>query len=175
MSRAFLSTCCLTFCLLLALPLSGQRGRKSDMVAPTASADRLNVAATHASLASASWTSGLDLRSVGPTVMSGRVVDLAVNPDNPAEFVVAYATGGIWHTTDQGTSFQPLFDHDLMMFVGALAVDWQNRHIWVGTGEVNCFPLELCGNWRLPQRRLGRLMATSRPLGKPPHWPDCAR
>ena len=107
------------------------------MVAPTASADRLNVAATHASLASASWTSGLDLRSVGPTVMSGRVVDLAVNPDNPAEFVVAYATGGIWHTTDQGTSFQPLFDHELMMFVGALAVDWQNRHIWVGTGEVN--------------------------------------
>ena len=69
--------------------------------------------------------------------MSGRVVDLAVNPDNPAEFVVAYATGGIWHTTDQGTSFQPLFDHDLMMFVGAMAVDWENRHIWVGTGEVN--------------------------------------
>ena len=137
MSRAFLSTCCLTFCLLLAFTASGQRGRKSDMVAPTASADRLNVAATHASLASASWTSGLDLRSVGPTVMSGRVVDLAVNPDNPAEFVVAYATGGIWHTTDQGTSFQPLFDHELMMFVGALAVDWQNRHIWVGTGEVN--------------------------------------
>ncbi len=111
MSRAFLSTCCLTFCLLLAFTASGQRGRKSDMVAPTASADRLNVAATHASLASASWTSGLDLRSVGPTVMSGRVVDLAVNPDNPAEFVVAYATGGIWHTTDQGTSFEPLFDH----------------------------------------------------------------
>ena len=113
MSRAFLSTCCLTFCLLLAFTASGQRGRKSDMVAPTASADRLNVAATHASLASASWTSGLDLRSVGPTVMSGRVVDLAVNPDNPAEFVVAYATGGIWHTTDQGTSFEPLFDHEL--------------------------------------------------------------
>ena len=137
MSRAFLSTCCLTFCLLLAFTASGQRGRKSDMVAPTASADRLNVAATHESLASASWTSGLDLRSVGPTVMSGRVVDLAVNPDNPAEFVVAYATGGIWHTTDQGTSFQPLFDHELMMFVGALAVDWEQRHIWAGTGEVN--------------------------------------
>ena len=38
MSRAFLSTCCLTFCLLLAFTASGQRGRKSDMVAPTASA-----------------------------------------------------------------------------------------------------------------------------------------
>jgi len=137
MSRAFLSTCCLTFCLLLASTVTGQRGRKSDMVAPTASADRLNVAATHESLASASWTSGLDLRSVGPTVMSGRVVDLDVNPDNPAEFVVAYATGGIWHTTDQGTSFEPLFDHGLMMFVGALAVDWEQKHIWAGTGEVN--------------------------------------
>ncbi len=137
MSRAFLHTCCLFPSLLLALTAAGQRGRKSDLIAPTSAEARLNVTASHASLDAASWTAGLELRSVGPTVMSGRVVDLAVNPENPTEFVVAYATGGLWHTTDQGTSFKPLFDQGPVMFVGAIAVNWEARHIWVGTGEVN--------------------------------------
>ena len=137
MSRAFLHNYCLIPFLLLAVTAAGQRGRKSDILAPTSAKARLNVAASHEALQAASWTSGLALRSVGPTVMSGRVVDLSVNPENPAEFVVGYATGGLWHTTDQGTSFQPLFDRDLMIFVGAIAVDWERRHIWVGTGEVN--------------------------------------
>lgn len=116
---------------------SGQRGRSADILRPTSAADRLNTAVSHEQLDAASWTSGLDLRNVGPTVMSGRVVDLSVNPDNTAEFVVAYATGGLWHTTDHGTSFEPLFDRGLMLFIGAIAVDWTNRHIWIGTGEVN--------------------------------------
>ena len=137
MSRAFLYTCCLLPCLLLALTAAGQRGRKGDMITPTTAEARLNVTAAHEALDAASWTAGLDLRSVGPTVMSGRVVDLSVNPENPAEFVVGYATGGLWHTTDQGTSFAPLFDQGPTMFVGALAVNWELRHLWVGTGEVN--------------------------------------
>jgi len=137
MSRASLYTCCLLPCLLLALTAAGQRGRKGDMIAPTSAEARLNVTAAHEALDAASWTAGLDLRSVGPTVMSGRVVDLSVNPENPAEFVVGYATGGLWHTTDQGTSFEPLFDQGPTMFVGAIAVNWELRHLWVGTGEVN--------------------------------------
>ena len=100
MSRAFLHNYCLIPFLLLAVTAAGQRGRKSDILAPTSAKARLNVAASHEALQAASWTSGLALRSVGPTVMSGRVVDLSVNPENPAEFVVGYATGGLWHTTD---------------------------------------------------------------------------
>jgi len=114
-----------------------QRGRRTGLIAPTPAAARLAVENSHTALDEASWTAGLDLRCVGPTVMSGRVVDLSVNPGDPSEFVVAYATGGLWHTTDHGTSFTPLFDHETVIFLGAIAVDWENRHIWAGTGEVN--------------------------------------
>ena len=62
---------------------------------------------------------------------------LSVNPADPAEFVVAYATGGLWHTTDHGTSFTPLFDHETVIFLGAIAVDWDTRTLWAGTGEAN--------------------------------------
>lgn len=123
--------------LLTTAHVAAQRERPSNAIAPTAAADRMAVKNSHAELDAASWTAGLDLRCVGPTVMSGRVVDLSVNPENTAEFVVAYATGGLWHTTDHGTSFSPLFDHEIMMFIGAIAVDWSQRILWVGTGEVN--------------------------------------
>ena len=123
--------------LLWVAGADAQRGRRSETIAPTPAGDRLAVAEAHAALDAASWTAGLDLRCVGPTVMSGRVVDLSVNPGNPSEFVVAYATGGLWHTTDHGTSFSPLFDHETVIFLGAIAVDWSTRTIWVGTGEVN--------------------------------------
>src|SRR5215218_762457 len=62
-------------------------------------------------------------RNVGPTVMSGRVVDLAVNPGDPTEFYVAYATGGLWHTTNNGQSFKPIFDSEAVIGLGALAVN----------------------------------------------------
>ncbi len=75
--------------------------------------------------------------NIGPTVMSGRVVDLAVNPDNPSEFYVGYASGGVWHTTNNGTTFSPILDTSNTQNVGDIAVDWNNRTIWVGTGENN--------------------------------------
>ncbi|OUR93194.1 glycosyl hydrolase [Flavobacteriales bacterium 34_180_T64] len=75
--------------------------------------------------------------NIGPTIMSGRVTDLAVNPDNSAEFYVAYASGGVWHTTNNGTTFEPILDTSNTQNVGDIAVDWSTRTIWVGTGENN--------------------------------------
>ncbi len=78
------------------------------------------------------------LRSVGPTIMSGRVTDIDVNPDNPTVFYVAYASGGLWKTENNGISFTPLFDHETSMTIGDIAVDWKHGEtIWVGTGENN--------------------------------------
>lgn len=79
----------------------------------------------------------IPFRNVGPTIMSGRVVDLEVNPNDPTEFYVAYATGGLWHTTNNGQSFAPIFDKEAVMGIGDIAVNWREREIWVGTGEVN--------------------------------------
>lgn len=79
----------------------------------------------------------LNFRNVGPTSMSGRVTDIVANPDNPSEFYVAYASGGLWYTQNNGTTFTPLFDREAVMTIGDLAVDWQTRTIYIGTGESN--------------------------------------
>lgn len=75
--------------------------------------------------------------NIGPTIMSGRVVDVDVNPNDPTEFYVAYATGGLWHTVNNGTTFTSVFDHAPTQNIGDIAVNWKDRIIWVGTGENN--------------------------------------
>jgi photosystem II stability/assembly factor-like uncharacterized protein len=75
--------------------------------------------------------------NIGPTIMSGRVVDVAVNPKNPTEFYVAYASGGLWYTNNNGTSFLPVMDSAETINCGSVTVDWTSGTIWVGTGEVN--------------------------------------
>jgi photosystem II stability/assembly factor-like uncharacterized protein len=76
-------------------------------------------------------------QSIGPTIMSGRIVDLAVNPDNPIEFYAAYASGGLWYTNNNGISFSPVMDSAPTLNCGSVTVDWKSGTIWVGTGEVN--------------------------------------
>jgi len=73
--------------------------------------------------------------NVGPTIMSGRVVDIEVNPENSTEFYVAYATGGVWHTSNNGNTFDSVFDTAPTQNVGDIAVNWSENIIWVGTGE----------------------------------------
>ncbi len=86
----------------------------------------------------ASLFSGLKWRSIGPAFTSGRIADFAVDPDNHSHFYVAAASGGIWETYDDGTTFKPVFDHYGAYSMGCLAMDPNNHHvIWAGTGENN--------------------------------------
>ena len=57
-------------------------------------------------MTAASLVKNLPFKNIGPSIMSGRVVDLAVNPKNPIEFYVAYASGGVWHTKNNGSIFR---------------------------------------------------------------------
>ncbi|HMB63556.1 MAG TPA: hypothetical protein VKN36_10820 [Eudoraea sp.] len=75
--------------------------------------------------------------NIGPDIMSGRVADIEVNPANTIEFYVGYASGGLWYTQNNGTSFIPVLDSSQSQNVGDLAVDWKTGTIWVGTGENN--------------------------------------
>ena len=93
--------------------------------------------ADKADLQAHSIVKNVAFKNIGPTVMSGRVVDLAVNPENPSEFYVGYASGGVWHTINNGTTFVPILDNSQTQNVGDIAVHWQTKTIWVGTGENN--------------------------------------
>ncbi len=80
----------------------------------------------------------LKFRSIGPAVYSGRISDLAVNPENPSEYYVGVASGGLWKTENHGTTFKPVFDGQSVFSIGCLAMDPNNSNVlWVGTGENN--------------------------------------
>ncbi len=89
------------------------------------------------SLIAASWVAELPLTSIGPSVMSGRVTDLDVNPNATHEFYVAYASGGLWYTDNNGTSFVAVMDNSPTQNIGDIAVHWPTHTIYVGTGENN--------------------------------------
>ena len=84
-----------------------------------------------------SLVKNIPFKNIGPKVMSGRVVALAVNPENPAEFYVAYASGGVWHTTTNGIQFDPISENAPTQHIGEIAMHWPSRTLWVGTGENN--------------------------------------
>jgi len=85
-------------------------------------------------------------RNVGPTNMSGRIVDIEVANDRNT-FYVAAASGGVWKTEDNGQSFNPIFDHQGALGIGAMALaPSDNNILWVGTGEDNSSRSTYAGN-----------------------------
>ncbi len=126
--------------LLIALLLSSAQFifSQNNIPQPTKSAERFNAYKQRLSLQNNSLFKNVKLRSIGPTIMSGRVVDIDVSPTDPTNFYVAYASGGLWVTKDNGISFTPLFDNQASITIGDIAVDWKHgQTIWVGTGENN--------------------------------------
>ncbi len=108
-----------------------------SQIKPTPGADRLKTVQQHKLLDHKSMLKEVKFRNIGPTIMSGRVVDLDVNPEDPTEFYVAYASGGLWYTINNGQSFIPVFDNEDILTIGDIAVNWKTKTIWIGTGEVN--------------------------------------
>jgi len=81
---------------------------------------------------------GLELRSLGPALTSGRIGDLAVDPNDRARFFAAAASGGVWRTVNAGATWEPVFDGEGSYSIGVVELDPSNPHVvWVGTGENN--------------------------------------
>jgi photosystem II stability/assembly factor-like uncharacterized protein len=80
----------------------------------------------------------LTFRSIGPATMGGRVDDFAVFERQPSIFYVGTATGGVWKTVNNGTTWETVFDRQDIASIGAVAVASDNPNlVWVGTGEDN--------------------------------------
>jgi photosystem II stability/assembly factor-like uncharacterized protein len=79
---------------------------------------------------------GLTLRSIGPAVMGGRIADIEVHPHDRSIWYVAVGSGGVWKTTNAGTTFTPIFDAQPSYSIGEITIDPTRPDIvWVGTGE----------------------------------------
>ena len=82
--------------------------------------------------------SGLGIRNIGSATMSGRISALTAvrRKDNSLTIYVGAASGGVWKSTDGGTTFRPKFDKQPVQSIGAIALDPNNPDsVWVGTGE----------------------------------------
>lgn len=84
------------------------------------------------------WFKEFTWREVGPTATGGRVTDIAVNPNDAHHIFVASAAGGLWETTNNGTTWNCIFERESTTTIGDIALDPSNpKTIWVGTGEAN--------------------------------------
>jgi len=109
--------------LLASTTLEAQRNREEP--------------AAKSSLSSSTF-SGFRFRSIGPAFTSGRIGDFAVNPDNHSEYYVAVASGHIWKTVNNGTTWDPVFDNYGSYSIGCVVIDPNNHYVvWAGTGENN--------------------------------------
>ncbi len=127
---------------LFAFPAAGAKvGRVITVSATAPAADAvattpLALPAPH-TVVDAGVISGLGARNIGSAVMSGRVAALAAfNEDGKTTIYVGAASGGVWKSTDGGTSWKPVFDKEAAQSIGAVAVDpTHTKTVWVGSGE----------------------------------------
>jgi photosystem II stability/assembly factor-like uncharacterized protein len=119
------------FLLLLASTMSFAQPQASD------SSKLIDAYQQKEELTKSSRVKNIHFRNIGPTIMSGRVVALEVNPKDPTKFYVAYASGGVWYTDNNGTSFRSISEDWPTQNIGEITMDWNNEILWVGTGENN--------------------------------------
>jgi len=81
---------------------------------------------------------GLKLRNIGPGMKSGRIGDVVKDPTRPSTWYVAVASGNVWKTINNGTTWTPIFEHYGSYSIGCITIDPKNPQVlWLGTGENN--------------------------------------
>lgn len=125
--------------LLLSALFLGTIHLQAQSINPTSAQDLSASIEQRSKLAQQTMFANYPIRSVGPVVMSGRVTDIAVHPDNPRIFYVGYGSAGVFKSTNSGNTMTPIFDHaGGALGIGDIALSKADPSIlWVGTGENN--------------------------------------
>jgi photosystem II stability/assembly factor-like uncharacterized protein len=122
--------------------LPGQKAARSARVQSTDAGARLSGYDALLNMADSSPYKGLSWSHIGPTNVSGRSTDVAVLAPKGKNYTifVATASGGVWKTVNEGTTWEPVFERAASTAIGDIALSPQNPEvIWVGTGEANIF------------------------------------
>jgi len=94
------------------------------------------VESTNSEIIKTDILNGLKFRSIGPAFMSGRISDIAIHPDNENLWYVTVGSGGVWKTSNAGTTWTSIFDGQHSYSIGCITLDPRNPNVlWVGTGE----------------------------------------
>lgn len=128
------------FCLILILVTGFVFSQGKKVLKPTATPaeERLKAWEQHEMMKKTSIFKNLKWRSVGPEFMGGRITDIEVPPGNHFIIYVAVASGNVWKTENNGTTWIPIFESESTFTIGDIAVSPSNPDIiWVGTGESN--------------------------------------
>ncbi|MFT5290795.1 MAG: photosystem II stability/assembly factor-like uncharacterized protein, partial [Planctomycetota bacterium] len=122
-------------------PADEETGQFDD-ASSTTPEERFERFEQHRAMLAASPFKEVPWQFVGPTNLSGRVTDVAVATPRGETYVIyaATATGGLWKTENDGTSWDPIFESEITAALGDVTIDPSNQEtIWLGTGEQNIF------------------------------------
>lgn len=104
--------------------------------------ERMKMYANHLQMKDSSLFKNLNWQYVGPTNISGRMTDVEVVRPKGENYIIyaAGATGGLWKTTNEGTTWEPIFENAQSTSIGDVTLAPSNQNIiWIGTGEANIF------------------------------------
>ena len=138
---AFLGLCFL-ISILIAAPLQAKKAKKPARVQSTDPGLRLDGYEKHLEMAESSPYKDLKWSFIGPTNVSGRCTDVAVVAPKGKNYTiyVATASGGVWRTVNEGTTWEPVFEYAASTSIGDIAIAPSSPDIvWIGTGEANIF------------------------------------
>ncbi len=143
----FVCLCLLTMVLLM-LPLQAKKAKTPKRILSTDPALRMKWYDQHVEMRKTTPHKNMKWQHIGPTNISGRCTDIAVVTPKGENYIiyVAAASGGVWKTVNEGTTWEPVFDQTPSTSIGDVTVAPSNPDIvWIGTGEPNIFRSSMAG------------------------------
>ncbi len=143
------------FCVLIlaltffASPLPAKKAKKPQRIQSTDPALRMKWFSQHEEMKKNTPFKDLKWQHIGPKNVSGRCTDIAVvtPKGNNYTIYVATASGGVWKTENEGTTWEPIFDQEASTSIGDITIVPSNNDIvWIGTGEPNIFRSSMAGS-----------------------------